>query len=99
MGGLNTMATVHMTFTDTDAGGVEVHSDFQPAIGKACTKAQAAALEIFNRTRKEWGMAGIEVVHMQVAPPVAICACQMEFEQEELDKNRCASCGKALVLA
>lgn len=61
------MATVHMTFTDTPTGGVEVHSDFQPSRGSPCTKAQAAALEIFNRTRKDWGMASIEVVHMNVA--------------------------------
>lgn len=65
------MATIHMTFTDTATGGVEVHSDFQPAPGKACTKAQAAALEIFNRTRKEWGVAGIEVVHMKLDPEKA----------------------------
>lgn len=60
------MAIVHMTFSDTPTGGVEVHSDFQPGIGAPCTKAQAAALEIFNRTRKDWGMSAIEVVHMHV---------------------------------
>lgn len=60
------MATVHMTFTDTPTGGVEVHSDFQPSRGAPCTKAQAAALEIFNRTRKDWGVSAIEVVHMKV---------------------------------
>jgi hypothetical protein len=93
------MATVHMIFTDTPAGGVAVHSDFQPAIGKACTKAEAAALEIFNRTRHEWGMAGIEVVHVQMtAKPDPVCNCQIEFTQEELDKNCCASCSKPIMI-
>lgn len=50
------MPTVHLTLTDTPTGGVAVHSDFQPAVGKACSPAQAAALEIFNRTRRDWGM-------------------------------------------
>lgn len=50
------MPQVHMIFTDTPAGGVAVHTDFQPAIGRACSPAQAAALEIYNRTRKQWGM-------------------------------------------
>lgn len=58
------MATVRITLTDTATGGVEVQTDFHPAIGAPCTKAQAAALEIFNRTRREWGMADIEVVHI-----------------------------------
>jgi len=62
------MATVHMTFTDTPTGGVEVQTDFVPAIGAPCSKAQAAALEIFNRTRRDWGMAGIEVVHITQRP-------------------------------
>lgn len=65
------MATVHLTLTDTDTGGVEVHTDFMPSIGAPCTKAQAAALEMFNRTRREWGISGIEVVHYVVgADPV-----------------------------
>ena len=50
------MPTVHLTLIDTPTGGVAVHSDFQPAVGKACSPAQAAALEIFNRTRRDWGM-------------------------------------------
>lgn len=58
------MATVHMSFTDTPTGGVEVHTDFTPGIGAPCTKAQAVALEIFNRTRRDWQLAGIEAVHI-----------------------------------
>ncbi|MCB4365431.1 hypothetical protein KIH07_16935 [Hydrogenophaga taeniospiralis] len=67
------MPQVHMTFTDTPSGGVAVHSDFQPAVGKPCSPAQAAALEIYNRTRKQWG---VEDVHAHAetantAQPVA----------------------------
>lgn len=58
------MATVHITLTDTATGGVEVHTDFVPGIGAPCTKAQSAALEIFNRTRREWKLSGIEAVHI-----------------------------------
>lgn len=60
------MATVHITLTDTPTGGVEVHTDFAPAPGAPCSKAQSTALEIFNRTRREWGVGGIEVVHIQM---------------------------------
>lgn len=60
------MATVHLTLTDTPTGGVDVQTDFHPGIGERCTKAQSAALEIFNRTRKQWGMTAIEAVHVQM---------------------------------
>lgn len=93
------MATVHMTFTDTASGGVAVHSDFQPAIGKGCTKAEAAALEIFNRTRKEWGMTEIEVVHVSVAmPSTALCECDLPLTLDEIDRGKCACCGKAVLV-
>jgi len=59
------MATVHITLTDTPTGGVEVHTDFTPGIGAPCTKAQSTALEIFNRTRREWNLSGIEAVHIK----------------------------------
>lgn len=62
------MATVHMTLSDTPEGGVEIHTDFAPAVGARCSAAQAAALEIFNRTRAEWARAGIEVVHINQLP-------------------------------
>ena len=60
------MAKVQITLTDTDTGGVEVHTDFAPTVGAPCSKAQAAALEIFNRTRREWAQSGIEVVHIKM---------------------------------
>jgi len=50
------MAKITMTLTDTPEGGVAVHSDFKPAVGKACTPAQGYALEIINRTHKQWGI-------------------------------------------
>lgn len=48
------MPTVVITLTDTPAGVPSVHSDFQPAVGKPCSPAQAAALDIIRRTRKDF---------------------------------------------
>ncbi len=49
------MPTVTFVISDTPEG-VSVHSDFQPAIGNPCSPAQAAALDIISRTRKEYGL-------------------------------------------
>lgn len=54
------MAQITITLSDTPTGGVAVHTDFKPAIGQPCTPAQGHALEIINRTHKQWGLAGIE---------------------------------------
>lgn len=50
------MPTITLTLTDTPQGGVSVQSTFQPAIGMPLSRAQAVALEIFTRTRKDWGI-------------------------------------------
>ena len=50
------MATIQITLTDTPTGGVSIHTDFRPAIGAKCTAAQGHALEIINRTNKQWGL-------------------------------------------
>lgn len=50
------MAEITLTLRDTPTGGVSIHSNFKPAIGKPCTPAQGHALEIINRTHKQWGL-------------------------------------------
>lgn len=50
------MAEIHITLSDTPTGGVAIHTDFKPAIGQPCTPAQGHALEIINRTQKQWGL-------------------------------------------
>ena len=50
------MPSVTITLTDTPAGGVAIKTDFTPAVGLPITPAQAHALEIFNRTRQQWGL-------------------------------------------
>ena len=50
------MAQVTITLTDTEDGGVSVHTDFNPGIGAPCSTAQAAALDIISRTRKSFGL-------------------------------------------
>lgn len=60
------MASVTITLEDTPTGGVSVHSDFKPAIGKPCSQAQATALDIINRTRKHYGLAQVPMVGVNV---------------------------------
>lgn len=50
------MPTVTITLTDTPTGGVAIHTEFKPAVGLPLSPAQAHALDIFNRTRKQWGL-------------------------------------------
>lgn len=54
------MAEIHITLRDTPTGGVAIHTDFKPAIGQPCTPAQGYALEILNRTQKQWGLPSTE---------------------------------------
>jgi len=51
------MAEITITLRDTPTGGVAIHTTFKPAIGQPCTPAQGHALEIINRTHKQWGLA------------------------------------------
>lgn len=50
------MPSVTITLTDTPAGGVAIQHDFKPAVGAPCSAAQSAALDIINRTSKEYGL-------------------------------------------
>lgn len=50
------MPSVTLILTDTPTGQVAVHSDFKPAVGNPCSPAQAAALDIIARTRKDYGL-------------------------------------------
>jgi hypothetical protein len=56
------MPSITLTLTDTPNGAVSVHSNFKPAVGNPCSPAQAYALEIINRTHKQWG------VHIDAKP-------------------------------
>ena len=51
------MPSVTITIADTPSGGVSVYTDFKPAVGNPCSNAQAAALDMIRRTRKEYGLA------------------------------------------
>lgn len=50
------MASITITLTDTPTGGVAVHTDYKPAVGHPCSPAQAHAMEVINRTHKQWGI-------------------------------------------
>ena len=50
------MPTVIITLEDTPQGGVSIHSSFKPAVGNPVSPAQSHALEIINRTHKQWGL-------------------------------------------
>jgi hypothetical protein len=81
------MPTVHLTLADTPTGGVAIRSSFKPAIGLPCSPAQGHALEIINRTHKQWG---------DLPAPVP-CECDLELTQTELDSGRCSACGKSVL--
>ena len=65
------MPEITITLNDTPNGAVSVHSTFKPAVGNPCSPAQAYALEIINRTHRQWGIhidakpggVDIDVVH------------------------------------
>jgi hypothetical protein len=50
------MPTVTIVIADLPEGGLQIVSDYHPATGAPCSPAQQAALEIVNRTRKDWGV-------------------------------------------
>jgi len=50
------MPSVTVTIADTPAGGVSIYTDFAPAVGKPLSLAQQAALEVINRTAREYGL-------------------------------------------
>ena len=62
------MPSVTFTLTDTPTGGVAIQTDFKPAVGKPCSAAQAAALDIIARTRKDYGLDAQNTVRAALAP-------------------------------
>lgn len=50
------MPSVTITLTDTPTGGVAIKTDFEPAAGRPCSAAQAAALDIIRKTRRDYGL-------------------------------------------
>lgn len=50
------MPTVTITLSDTPTGGVAVHSNYVPALGAPASMAQSAAMDIINRTCREYGL-------------------------------------------
>ena len=56
------MPSVTITIADTPTGGLSVYTDFKPAAGNPCTPAQAAALDIIRRTRKDYGLTQPEAI-------------------------------------
>ena len=49
------MPTVTLTLTDTPSG-VQITSDWRPAVGAPCSLARMHAQEIINRTQKIWSL-------------------------------------------
>jgi len=50
------MASITVTFIDTPTGGVAIKHDFVPRAGAPCSPAQNAALDVINRTAREYGL-------------------------------------------
>lgn len=63
------MPSITLTLTDTPAGGVSLSSSFRPSIGHPCSAAQAYALDIMARTRKDWGLPNSDIPHPNIGFP------------------------------
>lgn len=50
------MQKVVIELEDTPVGGVSIHTTWSPGLGHPLSPAQAAALDIINRTIREWGL-------------------------------------------
>ena len=50
------MSSVTIVIADTDKGGISIRTDFHPAAGNPCSRAQSAALDMIRRSRKEFGL-------------------------------------------
>lgn len=50
------MPKVVIELEDTPQGGVSIHTTYTPGVGHPLSPAQAAALDIINRTSREWGL-------------------------------------------
>lgn len=75
------MPTVTLILIDTPDGRLAVHSNFRPQPGAACSPAQSTALEIMNRTRKEWGIEPQTWDRPRsVETPEQLCAELIDFE-------------------
>jgi hypothetical protein len=86
------MASVQFTLSDTPTGGVSIHTNFQPPVGKVCTVAQNAALEILNRTGKQWG---VEPIHLQQP---ATCRCFVQAVEAQQKPKRTGACKHSLAI-
>jgi len=63
------MPSITIILTDTPTGEVAVRTDFHPAVGSPCSPAQAAALEVIRRTRKDYGLSALPgVIDRQIKP-------------------------------
>lgn len=91
------MPSITLILADVPGGSVSIHSSFRPAVGHPCSPAQAAALEMINRTHKQWGVhpatapAGPGVDAVQRLRPV--CAWDLEPTMQEADTGHCMACG------
>lgn len=61
------MPSITITISDTPTGGISMRTDFRPAVGNPCSTAQAAALDMIRRTRKDYGIAEAEYSPSDVA--------------------------------
>jgi hypothetical protein len=50
------MPSVTITLTDTPTCEVAIRTDFEPRIGKPCSPAQAAAMDVISTTRRAYGL-------------------------------------------
>lgn len=66
------MAEVTIFLKDTPEGGVYIHTEYKPGVGNPCTRAQQAALEIINRTAREFGLPSVPPVKLRPVLPASV---------------------------
>lgn len=50
------MPSVTIILADTPTGEISIYTDYRPAAGNPCSRAQNAALDMIRRTRKEYSL-------------------------------------------
>ena len=66
------MPSVTITLIDTPTGGVAIQTEFHPRAGNPCSPAQAAALDIIARTRRDYGLPEPDRIMSEQASQAAI---------------------------
>lgn len=77
------MPAVTIVIEDTPVGGVAITSNYLPTVGERCSAAQAAALDIVSRTRRQWASSTrlVDGVDIDAVHRTRDCMVQVQGER------------------